>query len=192
MLKKGITIRSNELISLEVIEHRIFLIRGQKVILSLHIADMYGVEHKVLMQAVKRNRDRFPNDFMFQLSKEEFENLKSQIVTSRWGGLRKHPYAFTEQGVAMLSSVLRSKRAIHVNVAIMRAFVKLREILGTHKDQAHKLEELERKLGTHDRQIQSIFEAISQLMAPPEKPKRQIGFLVEEPKTIYRTKRRKG
>jgi phage regulator Rha-like protein len=146
--------------------------------LSNHLAILYQVEAKRLIQAVKRNKGRFPEDFMFQLTNEEFQNLKSQIVTSSWGGLRRNPpYAFTEQGVAMLSSVLRSERAVRVNIAIMRAFVKLREILSTHKDLAQKLNELEHKIERHDEEITAIFEAIRQLMAPPPRePKRRIGF----------------
>jgi hypothetical protein len=184
--------KRNTLIPLEVIEHRIFLIRGQKVMLDKDLAELYAVQTRDLNKAVKRNVDRFPEDFMFQLTNVEFKSLMFHFGTSKRGGTRKMPYAFTEQGVAMLSGILKSQRAVHVNIAIMRAFVKLREILCTHKDLAHKLEELEKKLGTHDRQIQSIFEAIRQLMAPPEKPKRPIGFGVEEPKAIYRANRRKG
>ncbi len=151
----------------EVIENKIFLIHGQKVMLSMHLAELYGVEVRSLVQAVNRNIDRFPEDFMFQLNNEEYENLKSQIVISSWGGMRHPPYAFTEQGVAMLSGILHSKRAVQVNIAIMRAFVKLRQILSTHKELAHKLSELERKIEKHDTEIRSIFEAIRQLMAPP-------------------------
>ena len=166
-----------ELIAEELIERKIFLLRGQKVMLSIHLAKLYGVQVKVLMQAVKRNIDRFPEDFMFQLTSEEFEILKSQFVTSSWGGIRRaHPYAFTEQGVAMLSSVLRSKKAVQINIAIMRAFVKLKQILSTHKELSYKLEELERKISKHDEDIQNIFEAIRQLMTPPPRPKRKIGF----------------
>ncbi|MDP3791715.1 MAG: ORF6N domain-containing protein [Candidatus Omnitrophota bacterium] len=162
----------------DVIENKINLIRGHKVMLSAHLAKLYGVEAKVLIQAVKRNMDRFPEDFMFQLTEDEYKILKSQFVTSSWGGIRRaNPYAFTEQGVAMLSSVLNSKRAIQVNIAIMRAFVKLRQILSTHKELVYKLNELERKFEKHDVEIQSIFEVIRQLMAPPsEPPKRRIGF----------------
>ena len=142
------------------------------------LAELYGVEVKRLIQAVKRNKERFPEDFIFQLTNREYENLKSQFVTSSWGGVRRaNPYALTEQGVAMLSSVLRSKRAIQVNVAIMRAFVRLREILSTHKELADKLKELEHKVGKHDQDIQLIFEAIRQLMIVPEKLKRKIGFI---------------
>src|SRR3990172_9734556 len=139
--------RTIAITSVESIQQKIFIIRGQKVMLSFDLAALYGVETKVLNQAVKRNIERFPRDFMFQLSRAEFQILKSQIVTSSWGGVRRAtPYAFTEQGVAMLSSVLRSNRAIAVNILIMRAFVKLREILSTHKELAHKLAQLEEKL----------------------------------------------
>jgi phage regulator Rha-like protein len=177
-----------ELIPAGLIEHKIFLIRGQKIMLSMHLAQLYGVRAKVLIQALKRNIDRFPEDFMFQLSWTEVRSLRSQIVTlenmmdSRKGKHSKYlPYAFTEQGVAMLSSVLRSRRAIQVNIAIMRAFVKLRRILSTHKELAHKLRELERKIEKHDEEIQGIFEAIRQLMQPPEESKRRIiGFRAEK------------
>jgi hypothetical protein len=157
------------------------------VMLSTHLADLYGVVPKVLIQAVKRNMERFPEDFMFQLSAVEYENLKSQIVTSSWGGLRRaRPYAFTEQGVAMLSSVLRSKRAIQVNVGIMRAFVRLREILSTHKELAHRLDELETRMAEHDKNIVAVFEAIRQLMNPPlELQRKKIGFEVKEPRARY-------
>ncbi len=170
----------------EIIEQKIFIIRGQKIMLSSHLAGLYVVEPKVLIQAVKRNIERFPSDFMFQLSWKEAESLRSQIVTlksasnklSKRGKYSKYlPYAFTEQGIAMLSSVLHSKRAIQVNIAIMRAFVKLRQIISTDRKLAYKLAELERKIEKHDEDIQAIFEAIRQLMAPPPvKPKPQIGF----------------
>lgn len=164
---------------IERIEKSIFLLRGYKVMLSNHLAELYGVETRALIQAVKRNIDRFPKDFMYQLSKKEFENLKSQIVISSWGGARRSlPYAFTEQGVAMLSSVLNSKKAIKVNIQIMRAFVKLREILSTNKELAQKLKKLELKIDSHDQQIQAIFEVINQLLAPLEKPQRKIGFTI--------------
>jgi len=170
----------------ESIEKAIFLVRRHKVMLSTHLADLYGVVPKVLIQAVKRNIERFPEDFMFQLSAEEYENLKSQIVTSSWGGLRRaRPYAFTEQGVAMLSSVLRSKRAVQVNIGIMRAFVKLREIRSTHGELARRLKEFEMRVTEHDEQIAAIFEAIHQLITPPEPPKKKIGFEVKEPRARY-------
>jgi phage regulator Rha-like protein len=160
------------------IEQQIYLIRGHKVMLSNDLAELYQVEAKRLIQAVKRNKQRFPDDFMFHLSLNEFRNLKSQIVTSSWGGLRRStPYAFTEQGVSMLSSVLRSSRAIQVNIAIMRAFVKLRQMLSAHKELAQKLAELEQKIEKHDGEIGAIFQAIRQLMAPaPVRPRRKIGF----------------
>lgn len=161
----------------ERIMQLIRLIRGQKVILDADLARLYEVETKVLVQAVKRNIRRFPEDFMFQLSKEEFDNLRSQSVTSSWGGRRYPPYAFTEQGVAMLSSVLHSDRAITVNIAIMRAFVQLREIISSNAKLARRLEQLEQK---YDTQFKVVFEAIRELMNPPEPgKKRPIGFDVE-------------
>ena len=157
-----------KLIPTEHIEGRIFVIRGHKVILDSDLAELYGVPTKVLIQAVKRNIKRFPSDFMYQLTRQEVANLRSQIVTSKGrGGRRYFPYVFTEQGVAMLSSVLKSERAIQVNIAIMRAFVRLRQILSTHKELAEKLAELEAKVSKHDKEIQAIFEVIRQLMAPP-------------------------
>jgi phage regulator Rha-like protein len=168
---------NNKFVPEETIERKIFMIRGHKVMLDRDLAELYGVRTMVLNQAVKRNISRFPKDFMFQLSNEELKNLISQIVISSWGGTRKLPYAFTEQGVAMLSSVLNSERAIQVNIAIMRAFVKLKQILSMNKELAHKLAELERKIEKHDIEIHAIFEAIRKLMAPaPIKPKPQIGF----------------
>ncbi len=165
-------------IPVEQIEHAILLIRGQKVMLDADLAGLYGVTVGRLNEAVKRNRDRFPADFMFQLADSEFAILKSQIAISSygWGGRRHPPYAFTEQGVAMLSSVLKSKRAVQVNIAIMRAFVKLREMLSTHTEFRQKLAQLERKLEGHDGQIRSLFDAIRQLMAPPHPKPRKIGF----------------
>jgi hypothetical protein len=149
--------------------------------LASDLAQLYGVTTFNLNLAVKRNQKRFPEDFMFQLTKEEAEALRLQNAISKppgRGGRRYLPYAFTEQGVAMLSSVLRSDRAIEVNIAIMRAFVRLRKILATHKELARKLEEIERKLGDHDEKFQVVFEAIRQLMTPPQEPEntRRIGF----------------
>jgi len=165
------------LIPYERIAAQIYLIRGQKVMLSAHLADLYGVEPRALVQAVKRNAARFPEDFMFQLTKSEFDLLKSQIVISSWGGARRAaPYAFTEQGVAMLSSVLRSDRAIKMNILIMRAFVKVRELLATNKNVARKLEDVERKQSEHERRIDNIVEVIEALMTEPVPPKRRIGF----------------
>ncbi|MBW3543296.1 MAG: ORF6N domain-containing protein [Planctomycetes bacterium] len=162
----------------ERIERAILLIRGQKVLLDRDLAELYRVETRVLNQAVRRNRKRFPEDFMFQLTGEELENWMSQFVTSNPGakmGLRKRPYAFTEHGAAMLSSVLSSDRAIEVNIAIMRAFVRMREFLATHSDLARRLDELERK---YDSQFKVVFDAIRQLMAPTPtpSPRRRIGF----------------
>ena len=157
--------------------------------LSPHLAELYGVETRVLVQAVKRNIDRFPEDFMFQLTKDEFEDLKSQIVISSWGGMRRAtPYGFTEQGVAMLSSVLRSKRAVQVNIEIMRAFVRFRQMLTAHKDLERKIAALEKK---YDAQFKVVFEAIHQLMSPPETPRKKIGFEVKERKAKYGKKKKK-
>ncbi|MBU1863726.1 MAG: ORF6N domain-containing protein [Candidatus Omnitrophica bacterium] len=164
-----------KLVKHEVIEQRIYLIRGQRIMLDRDLAQLYGVETRVLNQAVRRNRDRFPDDFIFSLTRREILNL-SQIVISSNIKHAPNVFAFTEQGVAMLSSVLRSKRAAHVNIAIMRAFVKLRQVLSLNKDLALKLSDLERKIEKHDSDIQAIFSAIRQLMAPPETPKRRIGF----------------
>ncbi len=166
---------------------KIYLVRGIKVILDRDLAELYGVETRSLIQAVKRNIDRFPSDFMFQFTQDEFNSLRSQIVISKGkGGRRYLPFVFTEQGVAMLSSVLRSKRAIEVNIAIMRAFVKLREMLATHKELAQKLVELERRLEDHDEHIQTIFDAIRQLMMPSDKKdKKKIGFTIKEKLKAY-------
>jgi phage regulator Rha-like protein len=156
------------------VERRILILRGERVLVDADLAELYGVETRALIQAVKRNAARFPEDFMFQLTAKEYANLRSQTVTSRsWGGRRTPPYAFTEQGVAMLSSVLRSERAIAVNVEIIRAFVRLRELLATHADLARKLVALEKK---YDAQFRVVFDAIRELMTPPPKPRRQIGF----------------
>ena len=178
-----------QLIPVESVERRILLVRGQKVMLDSDLAALYGVETKVLNQAVKRNSERFPQDFMFRLTAEEADSSRCQIGTLKQptalgsqtvtlkpgrGQHRKYlPYAFTEQGVAMLSSVLRSKRAILVNIAIMRAFVKLREMLAGHKELARKLEEMEKK---YDAQFKAVFDAIRALMIPPSKPRPRIGF----------------
>ncbi|MBI2429312.1 MAG: ORF6N domain-containing protein [Ignavibacteriales bacterium] len=167
----------SQLIPIETIAGKILFIRGEKVMLDRHLAELYGVPTMRLNEAVKRNKRRFPSDFMFQLTVEENKILISQIAISKGrGGYRKLPFVFTEQGVAMLSSVLHSERAIDVNVAIMRAFVKIREILSTHKGLAQKLLELERKYESHDYQIRAVFNAIRQLMAPEKKKKYKAGF----------------
>jgi len=176
--------------SIEFIEKRIFLIRGQKVMLSHDLAELYSVEPRSLIQAVKRNSDRFPIDFMFPLTWEESAHVKSQfspgisnktsrsqtVILKRGGNIKYKSYAFTEQGVAMLSTVLRSKRAVQVNIAIMRAFVRLREMLTTHTELAAKLKELEEIVGEHDESILSLFDAIEKLLEPPELPPPRIGF----------------
>jgi hypothetical protein len=163
------------------IEQSILLLRGQKVLLDSTLADLYGVQTKVLIQAVRRNRDRFPSDFMLELNNHEVTNLRSQIVTSSWGGRRYLPLAFTEQGVAMLSSVLNSPRAIRINIEIMRAFVRLREMISTNKELSRKLDELERKLATHDTAIAGLITAIRELATPaPPAPKRRIGFMIDD------------
>lgn len=177
------TKRKGSAVPTERIVQSIVWLRGHKVLLDTDLADLYGVATKVLLQAVKRNLERFPDDFMFQLNAKEWESLRSQFVTSNAGrgGRRYAPYAFTEQGVAMLSSVLNSPQAIAVNIEIMRAFVRLREMLASNKDLAKKLDELERKLQTHDQAIVGILAAIRELMTPPEPPKkRKIGFVTDD------------
>ena len=163
-------------IRVDRIEKAILLIRGQKVMLDRDLAELYAVETGALNRAVKRNIQRFPEDFMFQITDEEAERLRCQTGISKRGrgGRRYLPYVFTEQGVAMLSSVLNSERAIQVNIAIMRVFVRLREMMATHKELAFKLVELEERLEGHDEQIQNIFEAIRQLMTPPERARKKI------------------
>ena len=174
------------LVPIELIASKIYLIRGIKVILDRDLAELYGVETRSLIQAVKRNIERFPPDFMLRLTKEEFDSLRSQIVISKGkGGRRYLPYVFSEQGVAMLSSVLKSKRAIEVNIAIMRAFVQLRKTLDSNAELARKLADLEKRFESHDEQIQAIFEAIRQLMAPPDKKVKKIGFTVKEKQKAY-------
>jgi len=167
----------SKLVPVKIIASKIFELRDRKIMLDTDLAELYGVPTKVLIQAVKRNLSRFPGDFMFQLTRNEFNNLRSQIVTSSWGGRRYPPYVFTEQGVAMLSSVLNSQRAILVNVQVMRAFVQLRGLVLTHKELVNRVESLERKFGEHDIKVKYIFEAIRQLLEPPEEKARpKIGF----------------
>jgi len=171
------------------IEHAILLIRGQRVMLDRDLAAMYGVTTSNLNKAVQRNRSRFPADFMFQLTMDEADALRFQIGILKKGLHFKYlPHVFTQEGVAMLSGVLRSPRAEQVNIAIMRAFVRLRETLSLHKDLAHKLGELERKIENHDENIRTLFEAIHSLMTPPETPHREIGFHVKEGSVPYRIK----
>jgi hypothetical protein len=158
-------------------------IRGHNVLLAADLARLYAVETRVINQAVKRNLERFPEDFMFQLADDEFEDLKSQTVMSSWGGQRVAPYAFTEQGVAMLSSVLKSPRAISVNIEIMRAFVRIRQMASAHEDLARRIDALEAK---YDEQFKSVFDAMRQLLSPPEPVKKRIGFRVQERRKKYR------
>jgi hypothetical protein len=192
-----------DIVPIERIAGSIQFLRGQKVLLDFDLAALYGVATKVLNQAVKRNAARFPDDFMFQLSRDEAERIsqivttsraarhsRSQTVTLKRGhNIKYRPYAFTEQDVAMFSTVLKSERAVIVNIAIMRAFVKLRGTLETNRELARKFAELEKRVGKHDEKIEAILEAIRQLMAPPEKPKREIGFHVRETAPRYRTRR---
>src|SRR3989338_7809484 len=165
------------LVVAENIETKILTIGGQKVMLDADLAALYGVETRRLNEQVNRNRERFPEDFMFQLTGEEFANLMSQNATSSWGGRRKLPYAFTEHGAIMAASVLNSPRAIEISVHVVRAFVHMRELLSSHKELAQKLAQLESKVGAHDKAIAEIINAIRQLMAPEEpKKRRPIGF----------------
>ncbi len=168
-----------DIVPRERIASKIYIIRDTRVMLDRDLAELYGVETKVLKQAVRRNIKRFPEDFMFELTREEFENWRSQFVTSNRDkmGLRYRPFAFTEQGVAMLSSVLNSDRAIQVNILIIRAFTQLREMLATHEELKRKIEAMESK---YDEQFGVVFEAIKQLIDTEDKPKRKIGFEVKE------------
>ena len=170
----------NEIVPMEIINQKIFLIRREKVMFDVDLAKLYGVETKHLIQAVKRNISHFPPDFMFQLSDEEFSNLRSQNVTSSWGGRRYPPYVFTEHGVAMLSSVLKSERAIKVNITIMRAFIQLRKMVSNYSELFRKVEAMEKK---YDIQFKVVFDAIKSLIETPSpKEKRKIGFCREKEK----------
>ncbi|MFT7538293.1 MAG: hypothetical protein ACI9F2_000436 [Lysobacterales bacterium] len=170
----------NVIIPEKVISNQIFILRGKKVMFDRDLAELYGVPTKRLNEQVRRNSSRFPEDFMFQLDEEEYENLRSQFATSSSrGGLRYSPYVFTEQGISMLSSVLNSERAIQVNIAIMRTFTKLRELMLTHKDLAVKIEKMERKFKEHDQNFEVVFKAIQQLLMQPNKGKDKIGFHVD-------------
>jgi ORF6N domain len=167
------------IVPIERIEQKIYLMRGHRVMLDADLAALYHVPTKAFNQAVQRNLDRFPGDFMFQLSKGELANWRSQIVTSNPAakmGLRRPPYAFTEHGVAMLSSVLRSKRAVQMNILIIRAFVKLRQLIATHKELAQKIDELERRQEEQSQQLSAVYSVVKQIIDPPPRPKRRIGF----------------
>ena len=187
MMEANVAERS--LVPAERIERAILVLRGHKVMLDSDLATLYAVETKVLNQVISRNIERFPEDFMFQLTEAEAAFLRSQTVTLKTGRgeHRKYlPYAFTEQGVAMLSSVLRSPRAVQVNIEIMRAFVRLRELIATNRGLARRLDELEKR---YDAQFKGVFDAIRQLMTPPAKERRSIGFRVEEGRPAYRMRR---
>ena len=166
------------IIPVDRVERRIYLIRGQRVILSSDLAVLYDVPAKVLNQSVKRNLERFPPDFMFQLTSREFEILKSQFVTSSWGGIRKLPYAFTEQGVAMLSSVLNSETAIQVNIQIIRLFTKMKQLIIDNKDLWMKIEKIEQHLLKNDEEIKTVFAYLKKLLMQENKPRNPIGFKV--------------
>jgi hypothetical protein len=168
---------SEELIPHEAIEHKIYLIRGQKVMLDRDLAELYGVQTFRLNEQVKRNSNRFPEDFMFHLTTEEFGNLRSQIAMSSWGGRRYLPYAFTEQGVAMLSSVLNSERAILVNIAIMRAFIRLRQMIANNQELAKKIEQLENRVFKHDANIRELVRDIRKLTLTKTANTKKMGFL---------------
>ena len=169
--------KTTAIVPIEQVQGKILLLRSEKVILDADLAGLYGVQTRALNQAVRRNLDRFPPDFMFQLSNAEFEDLKSQIVTSSWGGRRYPPYAFTEHGAIMAASILNSEQAVQASIFVVRAFVKLRQMLAPYKELMAKFDQLEKKLQTHDKQIIAIIDAIKLLMPPPEaKPKEPFGF----------------
>lgn len=185
------------LVPVESIAGCILVLRGQKVILDADLARLYGVETKAFNRAVKRNLDRFPPDFMFQLTDDEFDNLRCHFGTSSdWGGRRYRPYAFTEHGAVMAATILRSPEAVAVSVYVVRAFIKLRELLSSHAELSQKLQELESRvearLDSHDEQIGALIEAIRELMSPPEKPQRRIGFRTRERRAPYRVKHDKS
>ena len=182
--------KAKTIVPVGFIEQRIFIIRGLKVMLDRDLADLYGVETKYLNRQVKRNRERFPNEFVFQLTKIE----RNELVTNwhRFESLKHSsslPYAFSEHGVAMLATVIKSPKAVKMSILIVKAFVRLRDILSSHKELAEKLQLLEKKIDRHDKEIQAIVDAIHQLLQPPEKPKNPIGFRISEPKTAYYPKR---
>jgi hypothetical protein len=179
---------SKEIIPIERIAQRILSLRGERVLLDRDLALLYGVETRALNQAVKRNANRFPRDFVFVLSRDEIGRISQIVISSSRLKFSKQVRAFTEQGVAMLSSVLKSDRAVKVNIAIMRAFVRLREALETNRELARQFAELEKRVGKHDVEIGAIIDAIRQLMAPPEKPRREIGFHVREKAPRYRSR----
>jgi len=171
----------NKLLPMEAIEKRIFLIRNQKVMIDADLAELYGVTTKRLNEQVKRNKGRFPEDFMFKLTKKEKQELVANcdhLIRLKYSPVM--PNAFTEHGAIMLAAVLNSQKAIEMSLFVVRAFIRLREIISTHKELAQKLKELELKIDSHDQHIQAIFEFINQLIAPPEKPKRKMGFTIDK------------
>ena len=168
--------KEKSIIPIEVVSQKILFIRGQKVMLDVDLAELYGVSVKRMNEQIKRNTDRFPIDFMFQLTKDELENLRSQIATSSWGGRRYLPFAFTEHGVAMLASVLKSKRATEMSIFIVRTFIKIREILASNKDLAQKIEELQKEQKAQNRHINSIYTMLEKLISEPIKSAKPIGF----------------
>ena len=171
----------NKLLPIDVIEKRIFLIRNQKVMIDSDLAELYGVTTKRLNEQVKRNKGRFPEDFMFKLTKKEKQELVANcdhLIRLKYSPVM--PNAFTEHGAIMLAAVLNSQKAIEMSLFVVRAFIRLREIISTHKELAQKLKELELKIDSHDQHIQAIFEFINQLITPPEKPKRKMGFTIDE------------
>jgi phage regulator Rha-like protein len=177
-MKRSSVADSKAIVPIERIERMIVVIRGQKVMIDSDLAELYGVETRILNRAVSRNKDRFPEDFMFRLSRDEWLNLKSQFGTSSsWGGRRKPPYAFTEHGAVMLANVLRSETAISVSIQVVRAFIRLRRLLRTNEELSKRLDELEKK---YDAQFKVVFDAIRELMTPPEKEQRRIGFRNKE------------
>lgn len=183
-------------VSSELVEQKIHLLRSQRVMLDADLAEIYGVEARVLNQAVKRNLQRFPQDFMFQLTDDEFAVLRnsSQFVTSsrKYRGTKYRPYAFTEHGAVMLATVLNSPTAIEASIQVVRAFVRLRTVLATHQDIAKKIDELENKVNKHDKEIDAVFSALRQLLQPPIKPRRQIGFRNEDKKATRKAKASKS
>ena len=181
------------LVPIEAVEQAILVLRGRRVILDADLARLYGVSTARLNQQVRRNPDRFPEDFMFQLTAQETQNLMLQNATSSWGGRRKPPLAFTKHGALMAATVLNTPRAVEVGVYVVRAFIRLREVLTSHAELSHKLSELAAQVNSHDEQIAAVIEAINELLAPPETPQRQIGFRVRERQRRYvRSRNGKG
>jgi len=168
--------RPQSLVPISSIDNKILLVRGERIILDSHLASLYGVTTKALIQALKRNKDRFPADFAFQLTRKEVKELQAFLSFDEWGGRRYLAYAFTEHGVVMVANVLRSERAVKASIFVVRAFVKLRRLIASHKELSAKMDDLERAITTHDKAIVSLFQAIKKLMAPPPVPRKKVGF----------------